>query len=334
MRRAKDGKAVKDVGKVLEARESRRIIEVGGGEGRRTGAVVTKITSRTTASGAAAEVVIEDRHNGVKDQRSKDGGKGVTLNEALTLGKGAPVLGVVEVPDGVLTAVDKVEEREQMTEAIVFCEDFTARGTGDGIEHVFDVKEEETASGRGTMRLGGGNVAVDKRRDGVNNEIEATRDTNSILAGRDKEGCKVVGEVGHAERTNNASPAGANANRAKFRGNGGVFVQSCKVGCAEGVGGLGRDVARDQEVGKADKSRGIGHGSRRVGTGRVGPLIGGVSADDIGIISEGPGCSAFTDRSQSAERVGGVKDKGRDSRRLRAGVRAMGGVCVGERGRV
>ena len=86
-----------------------------------------------------------------EDEGSKEAAEGTSLGEAFLLLEGGEGVLWCAVPDGVVMVVEVIKEGDQAFE-IVATEQFIARCvSGDGVEHVFDIKKEEGASGGGVV---------------------------------------------------------------------------------------------------------------------------------------------------------------------------------------
>jgi hypothetical protein len=117
---AEGGAGVIDVGQVGGGREG---VGVGGGTG--------------------SEGVVEIGEDFVEDKAGKEGAEGAALGESFLLEKGGPGGGFGMEPAGVGGVVEHVEEGDKAAEGGVVAKDGAAGFSGDGVEHVDDVKEEE-----------------------------------------------------------------------------------------------------------------------------------------------------------------------------------------------
>jgi hypothetical protein len=93
--------------------------------------------------GTRGKGAVEFGEDFVEDEAGKEGAEGAALGEAFLLEKGGPGGGFGTVPAGVGGVVEHVEEGDEAAEGGVAAKDGAAGFTGDGAEHVDDVKEEE-----------------------------------------------------------------------------------------------------------------------------------------------------------------------------------------------
>jgi hypothetical protein len=139
--RAADAFKFSDVeGEVLVTEASTSVVDVGeacgGGEWVVAG------------GGARGEGKVEFSEDLIEDEAGKEGTEGAALGEAFLLEKGGPGGGFGTEPAGVGGVIEHVEEGGEAAECGVAAKDGAAGFTGDGVEHVDDVKEEE-GMGRG-----------------------------------------------------------------------------------------------------------------------------------------------------------------------------------------
>lgn len=116
------------------------------------------------------------------------------------------------VPAAVRFVAEKVKESEKGTEFVVCLEDVATGVAGDRIEHVFDVKEEESTGGGG----GVSKVVLKLGESEMDDKVHAARDINAVLACWGEELDDGRGHDGDAEFGCNAAKGCAHADGSEF----------------------------------------------------------------------------------------------------------------------
>ena len=130
-------------------------------------------------SGAGGQGEVQGSEDLVKDEAGEKRTERAALGEAFMLKEGGPGGVGGAVPAGVRGVVKHVKEGEEAGEGGVAAEDRAAGLTGDGVEHVDDIQEEESVGGGAAGGLEVGDVGFDGSSGEVDDGVEAMRVTSS-----------------------------------------------------------------------------------------------------------------------------------------------------------
>ena len=153
------------------------IVEVGSGGGEGAEAVVAR-RGGAARSGALLEFSVEGFEDKEENEAGEDGAKRAALCKPFFLeevGEGA--IGAT-IPAAIGCLVEEVKEVEEGTEFGVRLENMATGVAGDGVKHVLDVEEEESA-GRGG---GVGEEGFELGEGEMDDEIHAARNVDAALA--------------------------------------------------------------------------------------------------------------------------------------------------------
>ena len=126
-----------------------------------------------TGGCSRGELFVEGRKESVEDEGREQGAEGATLGETFVLEKRGERAVRGAVPDMVGLAVEDVKKGEAK-------EGSTSSITGNGIEHIGNVEEEEGTGGVLVV----GEEGLELGHGGVEGEINTTAQTDAELAGR------------------------------------------------------------------------------------------------------------------------------------------------------
>ena len=243
----------------------------------------------------------------MEDKGSKDGAKRAALGETFGLEEESPCTIGFAVPIFIGSGIDKVKEREEAAEVRVGGKGSTCRFTGDGIEHVDNIKEEEGMGGGLAEGFQFGDVAIKKDLGEVDNGVKATMNANAKLTLRGEVGSKIMGEVGHDNRADDAAIASANANGAEFKKVGFIFMEGKEVVRTESVSDRVGEVAINDSLEFAAEEIKVGAGSVTRG---ISCLVEGKATEEVSVVGKGAASSSFADTFEGKEQGASADGEG------------------------
>jgi hypothetical protein len=303
-------------GKVIVAREEKRIINVGVGGRLGAEAVVARVAVMAKAvRGAGLELGVELGKEEVENKACKDGAKGTALGKTFVLQEGVGGAVRLEKEATVGVGIEEVEEREGRVECGVGSKDVAGGGPGDSIEHVGNVQKEEGTLGREGVGDWVGDKAVSEGEGGMDEVIDATLDGDTHLALGEENGGKLGGKALEKDTAGDTAVSGANAEGAEAGEVGGVFVESNKARRGKERANIGRNFVFEDEANHGPERREV----RAIGR-VVGRRVEGKILDDVRQVGEGAAGCTTLDLTEGREEnvVGQVQ--------LRKGTVVMGGM--------